>query len=129
MKLTQFVQLTVFVTILSISYIHMQMKIIDMAYEGKKKEVVIKKLNEQNSNLTYQILKLKSSNNLGVKLLNDRSGMKFVDPNNVVIVPTKRKPVNDESNLGASLNRRISAVLSLVSFGAKAEAKDQKNSR
>ena len=67
-----------FITLLALVYTHMQMQIIELAYRGKAKEKQIRKLIENNSHLTSAILALKSSNNLGDKLLADQNQMQFL---------------------------------------------------
>ena len=47
------------IIVLALTYIHMQMQIVDLAYRGNKKEQQIKKLIEENGNTTYKILILK----------------------------------------------------------------------
>ena len=86
MKLSDFLKWTVSVTVLCLVYVHLQMKIIDMAYDGKIREKNIKQLIDENGRVTYEILKLTSSKNLGYKLLNDDTDMKFADPKNVVTI-------------------------------------------
>ena len=77
-----------FLTLVSLIYIHLQMRIFDLAYQGKTKEKAIKELNDQNSQLTYEILKMKSSQNLGGKLLSETSNLRFLDQSKIVRVPT-----------------------------------------
>lgn len=71
-------------TVLFLLYINLQIQTIELAYEGKKKEKRIHELVEENSNLTYAILKLKSVDHVGVQALAGDSGLKFADPGNVV---------------------------------------------
>ena len=84
MKLARLAKVMVFITVLSLIYIHLQMQIFDLAYEGKVKEKVIRQLKEDNGNATYTILKLKSSNHLGCQVLTDDSDLEFFDSANVV---------------------------------------------
>ena len=73
-----------FFTALALVYIHMQVKIIDLAYRGKAKEQKIRQLVEENGNETYTILTLKSANHLGNKVLDQNSDLKFIDQNQVL---------------------------------------------
>ncbi len=111
-------------TIVALSYIHMQMQIIDLAYQGNQKEQQIKKLIEENGNTTYKILMLKSANHLGVALLNEDSDMQFADTNDVVQIAASEKFLM-ENHLGSEskLAKRINPFLNILSFGVEAEAK------
>ena len=87
MRLLRFLKFMGFLTLVSLIYIHLQMRIFDLAYQGKTKEKAIRELNDQNSQLTYEILKLKSSQNLGGKLLTESSDLRFLDQSQIVRVP------------------------------------------
>ena len=65
MSLVKFTKYTVVVTFIALVYIHLQMQIVDLAYQGQAKEVKIKDLADQNGNTFYAISKLKSANHLG----------------------------------------------------------------
>ena len=111
-------------TIVALSYIHMQMQIIDLAYQGNQKEQQIKKLIEENGNATYKILMLKSANHLGVALLNEDSDMQFADTNDVIQIAASEKFLM-ENHLGSEpkLAKRPNPFLNILSFGVEAEAK------
>ena len=111
-------------TIIALSYIHMQMQIIDLAYQGNQKEQQIKKLIEENGNATYKILMLKSANHLGVALLNEESDMQFADTNDVVQI-TASENFLMENHLGSEpkLAKRTNPFFNILSFGVEAEAK------
>jgi hypothetical protein len=118
--LIKFTKLIFIITALAIVYINMQMKIINLAYEGKDRENVIRQLIEDNGNITYDILTLKSANHIGIKMLREDSEMKFVDPENIVRISTEEAA--PESEL-ASSDSKNSPLLSLLSFGSQAEAR------
>ena len=111
-------------TIVALAYIHMQMQIIDLAYQGNQKEHQIKKLIEENGNATYKILMLKSANHLGVVLLNEDSDMQFADTNDVIQIAASEKFLM-ENHLGSKpkLAKRTNPFLNILSFGIEAEAK------
>ena len=113
-----------FVTIMALVYIHMQMQIIELAYRGKAKEQQIRKLIEVNSHLMTKILTLKSSNNLGDKLLVDHKQMEFLAPQSIVEVPVRNykkiTPTKADVSLRAAKQNR--SILSLLSLGAEAQA-------
>jgi len=111
-------------TVLALTYIHMQMQIIDMAYAGNKKEQQIQKLIEQNGSTTYKILIMKSSNHLGDTVLDNGSDMQFADLNNIVHVTASQDIFADEQLAEQSqLAKRANSLLNLLSFGLEAEAK------
>lgn len=111
-------------TVLAVCYIHMQMQIIDLAYQGKDKEQDIRKLIEDNGHLTYKILTMKSSRHLGGQMLTENSDMQFVDPNDVVFISDTDFSVEEEADVLAQPREgKIKSVLSLLSLGAQAEAK------
>ena len=126
MKFSTFLKLTGCLTALGLVYIHMQMKIIDLAYQAKAKENKIRKLIEQNGNITYTILTLKSSNHLGVKMLAQDSDMQFMDPNNIVRISVSEKVVQQRaSNVEISLEKKFQPLMNLFSMGSQAEARDR----
>lgn len=124
MKLVTFIKTMGIITLLSLTYIHMQMQIFDLAYLGKDKEKMIYQLNQQNQNLTYAILRIKSANNLGFEMLGDKSGMQFVNPNNIIHISSGQKLLDDqdiESTQLSSVN--MSPLTNIISFASRAEAR------
>ncbi len=63
MRLDRCMKWTGFCTLVALAYIHMQMSIYSLAYQGKAREQKIAKLREQQGVFTHSILTLKSSNN------------------------------------------------------------------
>jgi hypothetical protein len=123
MRLSQLLKWIGFFTLLALVYIHMQMNIIHLAYEGKLKEQNLRSLNEDSGYLTYAILSMKSSSNLGYKLLSGESGMEFVDPQNIMVVTTSSDELLGGGELNSQEKGKHSYLLSLLPFGAQAEAK------
>ncbi len=127
MTLTKFLKVIVFVTFLSLIYTHMQTKIFDLAYQGKDKEQRIKRLKDENRNITCNILALKSSSYLGVKLLSDNSDMQFGNRDRIITLRTK-------SSHGRKINtlpkqpkvKKKNFLISLFSLRSQAEAKSIK---
>ena len=114
MRLSKLFKVIGLVTILALVYIHMQMKIIQLAYEGHYKEIKMRKLSEANSNLNYWILKLKSSRNLGDKLLNGESDIGFVDSQRIMKITQRVKKVAGRSQ-GQDL-RKSKSLISMLSW-------------
>lgn len=87
MSLKVYFKVASFVTIIALLYIHMQMKIFELSYNGKDKEKIIHELNDSNGALSHQILTLKSANNLGNQLLDhDNNNLQFMDNERVMTV-------------------------------------------
>ena len=86
MSLKVYFKVAVFATIISLLYIHMQMRIFELAYNGKDKEKMIHELNDSNGALSHQILTLKSANNLGNQLLDHDNSLQFMDNERVMTV-------------------------------------------
>ena len=126
MRLTKFFKIIGIVTTLSLVYIHLQMQIIDLAYQGKSKEQKIRQLIEQNGNVTYSIFTQKSANNLGIKMLAENSDMHFVDSNNIVPISTSEEFLDNELlSQQVEPQAKSNSLLSLLSFGSQAEARQQ----
>lgn len=124
MKLSKFLTIMGFLTVLALAYIHMQMGIIDLAYQGNKKEQQIKKLVEENGSAMYKILMLKSANHLGVALLNEGSDMQFADNNDIVQITVSEEFLTEhQQDRQPKLAKRTNPLLSLLSFGVEAEAR------
>jgi len=90
MTLKTYFKIASFVTIIALLYIHMQMKIYELSYNGKDKEKIIHELSDTNGALSHQILTLESANNLGNKLLDSDKSLQFVDNERVMTVRTTR---------------------------------------
>lgn len=126
------------VIVLALTYIHMQMQIVDLAYRGNQKEQQIKKLIEENGNTTYKILMLKSANHLGICMLEEDSDMHFADARDVVEVaasqellmegqlgeqPELAKRTNPLLSLPRKDESLVASLRGLLFFGLEAEAK------
>ena len=79
MSLKVYSKIAASITIIALLYIHMQMKIFELSYNGKDKEKIIHELNDSNGALSHQILTLKSANNLGNQLLDHDNSLQFMN--------------------------------------------------
>ncbi len=127
MRLSRFFQLMLIVTVLSLAYIHMQMQIFDLAYQGKSKEKVITGLLEDNGRVSYNILQLKSSHHLGDTLLADDSQLRFRDNDNVVQLVTSQYIRPQKEVLASVGPKKTNPLLSFFSLKSEAEARAQKD--
>lgn len=99
-----------FITLLSLIYIHLQMKIYDLAYQAKRNEHKIQKLRDENGVSTYHILALKSVSHIGEKLLDQESSMQFISNDKVYELASSRGTVKP------SLNKTAKAPIGTLSF-------------
>lgn len=128
MKLMKCIKTMVILTALALIYISMQMEIINLAYQGKKKEHQIIELSESAGVLAYNILKLKSSNHLGDNLLKEDSLLRFQDNDNVVKVVTREPLVREEDILAGMQAKKSNPFLNFFPFKAPTEARaEEKN--
>jgi hypothetical protein len=110
-----------FITIMALLYIHMQMKIFELSYNGKDKEKIIHELNDSNGALSHQILTLKSANNLGNELLDhDNNNLQFMDNERVMTVSA---PVGGMRRLSQPPAKVENPIWNLFSFLGAQEAK------
>jgi hypothetical protein len=86
MKVSGFLKIMFVITTMGVLYIHLQLSIYGLAYQGKKREDRIEKLAENNIIVRNDILRLKSSDNIGRELLVKEKDYKFVSRSNVVEV-------------------------------------------
>src|SRR5208283_982764 len=120
MSLKVYFKVAVFVTIVSLLYIHMQMKIFELSYNGKDKEKIIHELNDTNGALSHQILTLESANNLGNQLLDRDNSLQFMDQERVMTVI---RPAGDIQRLTQPKAKIENPVWNLFSFLGAQEAK------
>ncbi len=123
MNLAKFIKYTVLLTSLALVYIHLQMQIIDLAYQGQKREKRIEELVEKNGNAFYAISKLTSANHLGKELLAKNSDMQFVGPKDIM----QPAELSSETRLSRAFEpkRKTTLLLGLLSFEGQAEAKNR----
>lgn len=86
MKIVQFLKLMGIVTFMAVLYIHLQMQIYHLGYQGQAKAQKVEKLAESNSLVKNDILRLKSSSNIGRELLVKEDDYRFASRKNVVEV-------------------------------------------
>jgi predicted ATPase len=74
------------ITIMALLYIHLQMNIYALGYEGRKNEARVEQLAERNSQVRNDVLRLKSSDNIGRELLGKENAYQFASRRDVVEV-------------------------------------------
>lgn len=106
----------------SLAYIHMQMQIFDLAYQGKKKEQSIVELTEKNGVISYNILKLTSANHLGTNLLSADSSLIFRGRNKVVQIVTAEPIDHEEKIASVHEEKKVNSLLNILPFHPATEA-------
>lgn len=125
MRLLKFLVVIAFITILSLVYIDLQVKIYDLGYRGERKKTELQKLKDHQGDTALSIYKLKSVNHLGVRLLSDNSHMQFLDQKNIVRLETPTDLLTENTFAGAQANRpnrKPSLLAGLFSLRSQAEA-------
>jgi cell division protein FtsL len=121
MSLKVYFKIAAFTTIMALLYIHMEMKIFELSYNGKDKEKIIHELNDSNGALSHQILTLKSANNLGNQLLDhDNNNLQFMDNERVMTVAASAGAMQ---HLAKPQAKVANPVWNLFSFLGAQEAK------
>lgn len=125
MRLYRLIKFVFMITVVALIYIHMQMRIFDLAYQAKFKEKHIRKFIEDNGQVTYSILSMKSSHHIGDKVLKEDSKWQFADGSHIMRVPMPSALAKKEKTLHEERAEKTQALLSLISFKSQAEAKPQ----
>ena len=116
--------MTVF-TALSLVYIQLQVQIYDLGYKSESKKTEALKLKDNNTDIAYNIYKLKSASNLGIKLLNDDSKMHFLDNRHIIKLetPPELLGTGEPAKTDISkLSKRPNLLASIFSLKSQAEA-------
>ncbi len=113
---------------LALIYVFMQMEIVSLAYEGKRKEKQIIELNESTGAVAYKILQLKSANHLGGNLLSENSPYHFQDNRNVVELVSKESFAADATNVLRAPQQKNFFVNLLFKAPPEARAEEQADS-
>lgn len=124
MKLVKRLKLVVGLTVLALTYIHLQMQIMALAYQGEAQKRQVMVLREENDYVTYNVLRLKSADHLGGKVLSEDSDLDFVDPGNIIHLTASEKFFEEGHAGEAPASEKKTHFLSgLLSLGAEAQAR------
>ena len=115
MRLKTFAQLLCGLTIFALCYIHLQIEIVELAYQGKDKQTEIRGLMEDKETLTYTILNMKSANHLGDRLLAEESNMEIMHPERIVRVDASKVALRKDVTQPVLPNRQRS-LFQLISL-------------
>ena len=106
MNFKKFLKFLICTTVVLLVYVHLQMKIFALAYHTQTSQKQIQELADANGRLTYQLLILKSANNLGKQILEETSNLQFAEQDKVLQLTTQtpsprsvpsQKPINTTS--------------------------------
>ena len=126
MSLVRFMKYTFSATFLILVYIHLQMQIVDLAYQGQRKEAQIEDLLDKNGSTFYAISKLKSANHLGEKLLAENSKMQFAGANDIIYVAASGEMIgNNDLERALPAGQKPNILANLLSFATQAEARSR----
>lgn len=126
MSLAGFMKYTFSTTFLILVYIHLQMQIVDLAYQGQRKETQIEDLLDKNGSTFYAISKLKSANHLGEKLLAENSKMQFAGANDIIYVAANGDMIgNNDLQQALPVEQKPNILANLLSFATQAEARSR----
>ena len=122
MSLKVWIKLMSFATVMALIYIHMQMQIFDLAYQGKDKERHMHELRDHNGILTHQVLTLKSVNHLGSQLLEKDNPLQFISNDHVMTFkgPASMMP---QAAAASVKSKNENAMWNFLSFLTPQEAK------
>ena len=122
MSLKIWVKLMFSVTIVALIYIHMQVQIFDLAYQGKDKEKIVHELKDRNGILTHQVLTLKSANNLGNSMLEKNSTLQFMSFDRILTMSAPKPILRSLHGPSVKVNN-LNSMWSFLSFLSPREAK------
>ncbi|HSV43624.1 MAG TPA: hypothetical protein VLJ10_03630 [Candidatus Bathyarchaeia archaeon] len=128
MQLWRFIKGMFGVTVLALIYIHMQMNIYALAYEGKQREEHIVRLKEQNTRVANDIFQLKSASHLGRKLLDQDAQLKFCDQNSVVRMASTRVST-EQSKLASDNQSKTNPFMKLFTWRSPVAHAEERESR
>lgn len=124
MKLIKRLKIVTGLTVLALTYIHLQMQIMALAYQGEAQKRQMVELREENDHITYNVFKLKSANHLGGKVLAENSDLHFVDPKNIIHLTASEKFFEEGPSGGSSASeKKTHFLLGLLSLGTEAQAR------
>lgn len=112
-------------TALSLIYIQLQVQIYDLGYQGEKRKIEAQKLSDDKGDIAYNICRLKSANNIGIKLLADNSHMRFLDTRHIVRLETPIQLLDKSYLVKAQtekIAKRPNLLASIFSLKSQAEA-------
>ena len=96
MRLPKFIILLVLLTFISLIYVQLQIEIFKQAYQGSLNESRLNDVLDDNSILMYNILALKSAQNVGDKLLSNERNLQFAERQQIteVRIPFQATGIN-----------------------------------
>lgn len=125
MKLPRFIFLISIVTIICLIYVQLQVQIFELAYIGKREELVLTEELDRKNILMYNINLLGSTQNIGKQLLAKDSNLQFLDNNQIAYLerPTRIVTAKNLRKEESVKNKRFAFLVNLFSLKSEAQAK------
>lgn len=122
MRLPKFIILLVLLTFISLIYVQLQIEIFKQAYQGSLNESRLNDVLDDNSILMYNILALKSAQNVGDKLLSNERNLQFAERQQIteVRIPFQTTGINIASR---RIKEQPSLFARIFMLKSQAEAK------
>lgn len=129
MRLSKFIQSVSLGTLVALIYIHLQMQIYSLAYQGKQREDRIQQLSECNSTTAYHILELKSVNHLGGRLLSQENPLRFRDQQSIIQLVTADPVATERETVVLQNPKKENSIFSMLTVKAEARPRplDERN--
>lgn len=118
MKVSDLVKMMVVVTVLAVLYIHVQMNIYAMAYQGSSRQQKIDKLVEMNAIIKNDITRLQSSDHIGRSLLAKGKSYQFAGPDHVVEVASNHESLPEMIASGAEVTGGFLSQVMTIAFAS-----------
>ena len=118
MKVSDLVKMMVIITVLAVLYIHVQMNIYAMAYQGSSRQQKIDKLAEMNAIIKNDITRLKSSDHIGRALLVKGKAYQFASPEHVVEVASNNGTIPEMIASGAEATGGFLSQVMTIAFAS-----------
>ncbi len=118
MKVSDLVKMMAIITVLAVLYIHVQMNIYAMAYQGSARQQKIDKLVETNAIIKNDITRLKSSDHIGRALLVKGKAYQFASPEHVVELAANNGSIPEMIASGAEATGGFLSHVMTVAFAS-----------
>ena len=122
MRLCKFAVIMAVVTTVSLVYIHMQIQICQLGYEGTRQQYALQELRDSNDTVSYAIRRLTSVNHLGVALINENSDMQFAGADRIVTLRAERAVFDGGRIARATAAEKPNVIARFLSLRSQAEA-------
>lgn len=123
MKLSRFICLIVFITLICVIYVGLQVQIFELAYVGKKREADFREQLDRKSTLMYNISSLESAQNIGASLLSRDQDLQFSDKSQIAKIDLPIQLASSFEKEQKLENKKPNFLSTFFSLKAEAQAK------